>query len=155
MRANCKKCSNRKTNEYYHNNKKKILEKQNRYYQNHKEERKEYNQKNSHKRWVYNTLRWHKDNNCQIDISIDELYKIAKNSKYCSICSCKLDWNIGNGLHNNKPTLDRINNEKILNKNNIWIICNRCNRTKSDRTIKEFKQYIELLYKKFFNKGEE
>ena len=52
-------------------------------------------------------------------------------------------------LQSNSPTLDRIENGKLINKNNIMIVCHTCNATKRNRTMVEFVEYCENVVKKF------
>lgn len=47
--------------------------------------------------------------------------------------------------------IDRINSKKGYTLDNIVPCCRICNRAKSDLTFKEFKEWIEKVYKKTFN----
>jgi len=102
--------------------------------------------------WVVGTLDRHKRRNIRIDISIDELEKLVLLCNKCQICGCDLDWSYGTKggkIRPNSPTLDRMDNENFINKNNILIVCNRCNSSKYDRTFKEFITYCKDIYQKF------
>jgi len=77
------------------------------------------------------------------------LILIAKQSKYCPICNCKLNWKHGTKLNNYTPTLDRIDNDKTLILNNIQIICWRCNRAKGMMSMKEFINYCKQIANKY------
>lgn len=69
---------------------------------------------------------------------------MAYNTEICPICGVKLDYAPFKGkIQDNSPSLDRINNEISISLDNSWIICNSCNRTKSNRTLKEFKEYMQ------------
>lgn len=124
----------------------KAKEQSRKYYEEHKERIIEYNRKwaqeNRYRHWVYCTLGDHKRQGCIIDISIDELEKRAKATIHCPVCGCKLKWGPGKSC-DNSPTLDRINNENFINKDNIWIICHKCNTTKRNRSWKEFVEYCK------------
>jgi 5-methylcytosine-specific restriction endonuclease McrA len=48
----------------------------------------------------------------------------------------------------NSPTLDRINNENIVNLDNAYICCCECNRTKSNRTLNGFSEYMKNVLAK-------
>jgi len=98
--------------------------------------------------WVNSTISKHK-RKYQVNISRNELIILAKNIKYCTYCNVKMNYNRGKGIQDNSPALDRIDNEKILNMNNVQIICHKCNTTKSNRTHKEFINYCKMIVNKF------
>jgi hypothetical protein len=52
-------------------------------------------------------------------------------------------------MHNRSPTLDRLDNEKVIRSDNILILCYQRNATKRDRTLKEFLDYCWAVAKKF------
>lgn len=137
----CKKCKSENSRKWQKNNPEKE-----------KERKKIWREKNIHRYWSLNTLHLHKKRGYQVKITTNELIKLAKNIKYCSICNIKLNWQYGSKkgkIQNNSPTLDRIKNNKILNKNNIQVICNKCNASKRDRTMDEFIQYCTKVSNKF------
>jgi len=156
---------------YYRKNREKIKKYYQKYYQEHKEEiykrtlesqqkyrqsekgqryRKKYSKKyyrnHRHRWWAHSTIQLHKKYGHIINISTDELEQIAKKIVHCPICNCKLKWESGKSS-SISPSLDRINNGKIINKNNIWIICRKCNASKQDRTLKEFVEYCKIVIK--------
>jgi len=122
----------------------KIKEKDLKYYQENKEKIKERDRKNRHRIWTRSTIQSHKRKGYILNVSLDKLNEIAKNTIYCPICERKLNW-YNSKLRSNSPTLDRINNEKINNIDSIWIICNQCNTTKGSRTLKEFIEYCKMI----------
>jgi len=78
-----------------------------------------------------------------VELTVDELFVIASKTLRCPICGCALDYQ--RGIHcrkNNGASLDRKFNENVVNKDNVWVICSKCNTTKSDRTIDEFIEYM-------------
>ncbi len=84
-----------------------------------------------------------------VALTIKELRNIATRTKVCPICGVTIDYSRGKGtILDNSPSLDRINNENVLTKDNVWIICNKCNRTKSNRTLKEFVEYCQMVASK-------
>ena len=114
--------------------------------------RREWFRKNPIKTWCSQTIRNHKTDDYIVDIKRDELMKMAIKTKKCPICGITLDYSFGtknNKLWINSPSLDRINNEKFLNLDNIQIICRRCNATKLNRSMKEFVIYCAKIYNKF------
>ena len=104
---------------------------------------------NSQRCWASHTISSHKRKGYAVIITIDELIKKAKEIKTCLYCGRLIDYTSGNGLNKNSPSLDRINNGKIMEMNNIQIICHHCNASKSSRTHDEFVQYCTKIYKQF------
>lgn len=85
----------------------------------------------------------------KVTITTAELRDIAIKTEVCPICGGTLDYSRGKGtILDNSPSLDRKNNEDVLTKDNVWIICNKCNRSKSNRTIKEFIDYCQMVASK-------
>jgi hypothetical protein len=61
-----------------------------------------------------------------------------------------MDWSLGTkgkGANPNSPTLERVNNEKIVCKENILIVCHACNAFKGPLTIKQFHERITGIAK--------
>ena len=76
---------------------------------------------------------------------------MAQKTDACFICGAVLDWQLGNKgrMKSNSPTLDRVDNENVIRKNNILILCYKCNATKRDRTFEEFVEYCDAAARKF------
>jgi hypothetical protein len=149
---NCHKCrrENWKTNQEY--NRKKHKESYEKNKEGINKQRKKVRREKSHRAFSLDSRARHRNEGYKINITIDELEILAKNTTNCPICSVKLDYSVGtknNRAQKNSPSLDRINNEKILNKNNIWIICYNCNSTKRNRTMEEFIKYCTIVSNKF------
>lgn len=105
---------------------------------------------NRHKYWAIATIQSHKRRFIlRSTINVIWLTKIAKETKKCYLCNIKLDWNekVNKGPLPISPSLDRIDNGKILNRKNIQIICQKCNITKGSRTMKEFINYCKKISK--------
>ncbi len=68
---------------------------------------------------------------------------MASATEMCYICDMQLNWELGNKgkIKSNSPTLDRLDNEKVIRKDNVVILCYRCNATKCDRSMGEFLLY--------------
>jgi len=164
LRCSCKNCVKKYDSKYYKiyykKNRAKLIMKTKEYRMANPEWSKEYRKKNEkriaknnkewrekryHRYWTNATLSNHKRNGYIVNLAKDELEDIAKKITHCSICGIKLKWHQGEGKKNNSPTLDRINNSNELNRNNIQIICDKCNATKQDRTMKEFVKYCKLV----------
>jgi len=134
----CKECNRNQQREYYHKNKEK-WKKYNRVWR----------KNNPVKRWCMQTISAHKQNGYKVLFTTNDLLPVAKQTNTCPICDIKLDWEFGKGHKRNSPSLDRMNNSKIIKLNNIKIICYKCNSTKLDRTMKEFVDYCKMIFQKF------
>jgi len=102
--------------------------------------------------WALNTLGGHRRKGFGIHISINNLESLAKKIIYCLYCGMELDWTSGNKNNSpklNSPSLDRINNEKELRMDNIRILCYGCNRTKGNKTHKDFIIFCNKISQKF------
>jgi len=109
------------------------------------ESEKQWRAKNPERLWARTTLNGHRKRGFEVDITIEALTELTKKAKTCPLCNCELDWNVctkGKPL-SNSPSLDRIGNTKTLTFENTWIICNRCNCTKNDRSLIEFARYCK------------
>ena len=154
LRSQCKICRKEyyennkdqikeKNKKYYENNKEKILEQQKEYRENNKdqilEQQKEYYENNYVRRWCTNTIHRHKQRGYIVNMTIDELYNIVKDKPICEICGKELEWySTGKGKPTNlSPSLDRKNNENEINKDNISILCHKCNSKKNSESIEE------------------
>jgi hypothetical protein len=107
--------------------------------------------KHPYRYWARRTLNHHKEL-YSVSFDIDWLEKRASETTVCEFCGVVLRWPNGAGNRKviaNSPTLERINNEQHLTKNNIKIICHRCNVTKQDRTFKEFVRYCKMIATRF------
>ena len=161
LQSQCKMCNKK----YYENNKEKMKEyrennkeKMKEYYENNKEKIKEYKKEwreNNYVRiWCTHTIHNHKRRGYIVNITIDELYNIVKDEPSCEICGKELEWySTGKGKTTNlSPSLDRKNNENEINKDNISILCYKCNAKKNSESIEEnvvwCKQFIEYANKK-------
>ena len=107
--------------------------------------------KNPRFHWARMSIGNHKRSGFSIDINLfDDLLPLALEADKCKICDVPLSWGYLNGKHlMTTPSLDRINNEKHITKNNIQIICFMCNSTKGIRTMPDFISYCKYVAKKF------
>jgi len=109
--------------------------------------------KNIHRRWAYGVLDKHKIHNFNINISINMLTKLAIGTKRCPYCRVRLKYrNKVHGGRRDSASLDRIHNGKSIDKDNIQILCMRCNATKHDRTHEEFVKYCNMICEKYLNR---
>jgi hypothetical protein len=111
----------------------------------------EYARRNPKRRWATACLSGHRRRGFKIEITCQELYQIASRTDSCFICGTPLDWQLGNkgNMKRDSPTLDRADNENVIRKDNILILCYKCNATKRDRTLQEFIDYCEAVVKRF------
>lgn len=99
-------------------------------------------------RWARSTISTHKSKGFMVTIRSRELYEMVKYINNCSICGCKLNWN-GGKVSNISPSLDRIDNEMFITKDNIQIVCHRCNRVKGSMLMSEFVSYCNIVSDNF------
>ena len=69
-----------------------------------------------------------------------DTWRGIKYPKVCPVLGIKLDWG-RNGLNNNSPSLDRINNNKGYVKGNVIMISNLANKMKSNATPEQLNQF--------------
>jgi len=122
-------------------------------YKKHREKKlaysKKWQAKNPHRFWAINTISRHKKGGYDVDATIDEIMNMAKNANACPYCGVTLEFANGKGMKRGSPSLDRINNGKVINKNNVQIICHSCNTTKLNRTHVEFIEYCKKIIHRF------
>lgn len=105
-------------------------------------------------KWAYYARISHRQRGNIINVTTEELITLAKDNPNCQICGVKL-WSNGakpdrkGDNYMNALTLDRINNETIINKDNVLIVCNHCNMSKGRRTLKEFIEYCSAISDRF------
>lgn len=134
----CKDC----TKEYYENNKERTQEYGKKWREKNKDRKKIYDKEyrenvNNYKRQKIGlSLRKHTKKGFDVLVTLDECMKMDNN--YCFYCGCRLEWAQGTGFSNCSPTIDRLNNENILTKNNIVFACHACNAGKSNGTVEEY-----------------
>ncbi len=111
------------------------------------ESSKRWKMNNPERTWAGDTLRRHRRRGFEVDMSIDALTELAKNTEECPLCGRELDWSLytKGHLQPNSPSLDRINNGDALTSENVWIICQECNTTKGARTLIEFARYCKNI----------
>ncbi len=108
----------------------------------------QYRKDNPVKRWANTSLCCHRKK-FRVNITVKELEELGKITSRCSLCDCWLSWGGNMVVKDNSPSLDRIDNGSILSKDNIQIICHKCNCTKRNRTMKEFLDYCQVIVNKF------
>lgn len=135
----CKTCKAQYRLSYYKRNRGRILRRQ-----------REDTIKNPWRMWAKGTISYHRTHGIKVDLTMDQLESIARPVKRCYICGHKLAWGkAGGGPSFDSPSLDRIDNGQTINLDNIAILCNQCNITKGNRTMKKFIDYCERIAIKF------
>lgn len=105
----------------------------------------DWKRKNPKRYWCNKTLGHHRESGFIVTITTDELLNYVKEKNTCELCGKLLSFEHTKTCIDS-PSLDRINNEKELTKNNIQLLCHQCNTTKGIRTKEEFFNYcIHIL----------
>lgn len=100
--------------------------------------------------WSHATLSSHRRRKIEINITVDDLENLAKNSEKCLFCGIKMRYGGGNHrVAKHSATLDRIDNEKHMDMNNIQIICHSCNTAKGTMAMEEYIDHCKMIAKKF------
>ncbi len=103
---------------------------------------KEYYRNNPHKMWAQGTIKNHKKRGFMIEETVDWLTEMAQTISRCSLCDIELQWSCGNKNGrplSNSPSLDVIDStNKVIDKNNIQIVCYACNAGKGIDSNKEY-----------------
>jgi len=87
-----------------------------------------------------------------VELTVEQLYAIAVKTRRCPLCGCVLDYQRGTHCRKtNGASLDRKDNENVVTKDNVWVICSMCNTTKSNRTLDEFIEYMRVCLKNYDN----
>lgn len=105
-----------------------------------------------HRVWATSVISGHKRNGYKIEITLNQLERLALKTQYCPICGVELDYSRltkdGKNLYNS-PSLDRKSNGNILTQSSVWIICKECNTTKGRRSMKNFIIYCKMVGEKY------
>lgn len=100
-------------------------------------------------RWCSNTIAGHRRSGYVVNIKPSELRNLALKIDFCPLCNTELLWDNKGFIKPNSPSLDRKENTKTLNLQNVWIICHKCNATKQDRSLNQFVDYCVKISNKF------
>ncbi len=116
------------------------------------EERARYHEnkeKDPAKAFAKRALRSHKARGYIAEITVAELTSFIREQKHCTFCGVKFNWLPQSRQDRTAPSLDRMNNEKTINKDNIMLLCRRCNTMKQDLPLKEYLAYCKNISNKF------
>ena len=132
--------------QYYLKNKNRINTRNLKWLRDNCEYKKQYDKKwkknNPRRAWAIVTIGSHKYKNYTIEFDLNYLHAVAEKTDYCKLCGRKLIWGDSKSTISS-PTLDRMNNEPIMRKDNTWILCNGCNGAKRTMTLQEYKIYLK------------
>lgn len=109
-----------------------------------------YRHKNPMRTWAQVSIKSHYRSHHKIEITWHTVYELALITPKCLYCGSTLDYTTPSGSRNlismdNLPTIDRIDNSSTLSKENIRILCCRCNTTKHERSELEFYKYCKNI----------
>jgi 5-methylcytosine-specific restriction endonuclease McrA len=94
---------------------------------------------------VSTAVKAHEKLGMKVEVTVDEALEVlTKTNGICRYCGRTMVRGKGK-MHNLSPSLDRINNEMVLTKDNIQFICKECNTTKGDRPHSDFIAYLKQI----------
>lgn len=87
--------------------------------------------------------------NIETDLTKEYIEKLFTSIKKCQCCNKKMDLQyLGNGEKNDSaPSIDRIDSKKGYLKNNIGVICWKCNYRKTDLSLMDLQNLINYVQK--------
>lgn len=94
--------------------------------------------KNKKLTWSGKSICNHEKDGCTVKFDKFQLHEKIKHIEHCNYCNIKLTWGYGKGHSQSSPTLDRVNNEKIMTLDNVQVLCRQCNTSKGNRTHAEY-----------------
>ena len=142
--------------EWHNKNRPELLEKKREYNAKNHVHRSNYLEENHRRTWAIRTRSMHRQKGMTVEIELDDLHDLAEKTNHCSICGRELVWKSGHKKSiRSSPTPDRINNEKLMRIDNVWIVCHRCNTCKGELAMKEYIEHCKMVVSKFGNMGPE
>lgn len=96
--------------------------------------------------FAVNCITNHKANGFQVDITKDELEQLAKDSPVCAYCGETLEYSSGKRANPKAASLDRVDNGKVMTKDNVVMCCYDCNRMKAEKSVEALEaKMIKIL----------
>lgn len=88
--------------------------------------------------------------NIETDLTKEYIENLFANTKQCECCNKKMELHyLGNGEKNdNAPSIDRVDSVKGYTKNNIGVLCWKCNYRKTDLSLTDLNNLINYINKK-------
>jgi 5-methylcytosine-specific restriction endonuclease McrA len=93
---------------------------------------------------VGSVLSNHKAMGYSVEVSIEDVMEMYVSTTHCKYCGVEMTHGNGKATKTSK-SLDRTNNETVMRKDNIQVICRRCNTTKGDRSHADLIAYARKL----------
>lgn len=110
----------------------------------------DYYAKSPRKHWAKGSHQNHRKRGYEFLFSWQDLEVLANVTDNCKFCNVTLNWSPGKKVMGpTSPTMDRIDSGKCMGLKDIQILCNLCNRTKGERTMKEFVDYCARIVEDF------
>jgi hypothetical protein len=81
-----------------------------------------------------------------IDIDNEYLYQLTKNLTHCPVLGVPLLFGGTGKIKDNSASIDRFDQTKGYVKGNVWIICYKANRMKSDATLEDIKKVQKYMH---------
>lgn len=117
-----------------------------------KELKRQYRLKDPIHWYALETIRGHKKSKYILKVTVKEVEEICRNTSSCILCGIPINWS--SLKSKDSPSLDRIDNENTLTKDNIQLLCLRCNMTKGDMKMKQFIEYCNNIAERHLIKQE-
>lgn len=133
-RNTCITCENKRKSNHAKNNKVMTKERHERYINRNVLSRKATSAIDSHRRRGF-----------IVNLKSSDIKNMFENTKTCPLCGKKLNYDRNPKDVFSMPSVDRKNNEKILDKTNVWIICRGCNTSKRDMDLETFIKYCKHI----------
>lgn len=92
--------------------------------------------------WCVGTIRNHQIAGFEIKFSRDWLLSLTEATKSCPLCGTKIVWNNQGGSRYDSPSLDRIDNQAVMTRSSVQIICHRCNAAKGKDTLRGYLRWL-------------
>ena len=111
----------------------------------------DWRERNSLYYWAHGVWRNHVNHGYEMRLTKADLVEMGEGNTRCKYCGVELDYSYkrGRGSQANSPSIDRIDNGQVVSKENIQIICRKCNASKQNRTHGEFIQYCKNVAIRF------
>jgi 5-methylcytosine-specific restriction endonuclease McrA len=98
--------------------------------------------------WAQAAINTHRKRGHVVNITIQELADLAKNTPTCQICEEPLQYyGNGSGSHAKSASMDRVLNDGAYTISEIGILCTRCNALKGNIGFEKFKKVTEGFVK--------
>jgi 5-methylcytosine-specific restriction endonuclease McrA len=104
----------------------------------------QYDKENQLRIYAFATVLNHKHMGYQVEVTGEDVIAKALETPICKYCGCTINYN-GDGHRMDGPSMDRVGNGIFITKDNIQIICKRCNANKGARSHTEFVDYAAMV----------